>query len=425
MPSTLALASPHRSPPDTEQSQRGTKSEFYLFALWVLVTFTPFRFDELLLYPLALYFAYAVWRNQVQVLMLLRRAWILLVFPIWCLLSPLWAVEPMIAFKQALYLILTMLICFQVAISLSPREIMYAILLATGVIVVTNLLRIYSPGGDSDGFFIHKNQMGKNMVVAWTVALATTLDKGSRPRIRWIACGVAALSLYTALISESATAVLLVAGTAIANLFGAMMLQGGGLRAGRLAILCFLLGGMLGTASLVLPQTKVNPIDPVLSAFGKDRSLTGRTGLWDYAEQQIEEKPLLGVGAGGFWRYHASPLVRRIYEEYHKEARANFNFHNSYYEFAVHQGLIGAAMVIVSIIWAWGWIIRGAVVVATMPQICFFSQSLAVFVRTFTEADFLAPFVIFHMIFWIGALSTLKLVSDRASGQPQTVSEHS
>ncbi|WP_369926213.1 O-antigen ligase family protein [Leisingera sp. XS_AS12] len=377
------------------------------------MTFVQFSFDELLLYPLTLYFTWSAWKNQKQIIALLRKAWILLSFPLWCLISPLWAAEPFTAFKLALYVTLTMLICFQAATRLTPRQIMHAVLLATSIIVVLNLLNIYGPGGRATGIFAQKNTMGKNMVVAWVAASAVTLDPGTLRRYRWAAAAVALLAGYTTLLSGSATAVLLVIGTGLITMFGAAILQGGILRAGRMAALCLMLGASLGTLTLVLPYSRIDPVEKMLDTFGKDRTLTGRTGLWAYAEQQIAKEPLLGVGAGGFWRYRASPVVKRIYEEYYKGPRDVFNFHNSFYEIAVHQGMIGLGLAVLSALWALGQVLRGALALATMPQIYFLAQSLAAMMRTGTEADFFQPFTIFHMLFWIGALSALGVSRDR------------
>ncbi|WP_254695222.1 O-antigen ligase [Leisingera sp. NJS201] len=414
MSATIATAKIRNGP----ASAAAVPRDFVAFTLWVFVTFVQFRFDELLLYPLTLYFTWSAWKNQRQIINLLRKAWILLSFPLWCLISPLWAAEPVTAFKLALYVTLTMLICFQAATRLSPRQIMHAVLLATSFIVVINFLNIYGPGGNPNGIFAQKNTMGKNMVVAWVVASAVALDPGSLRRYRWAAAGAAALAAYTTLLSSSATAVLLLTGTGLANLFGAVILRGGVMRAGRMAALCLMLGTSLGTLSLVVPYSRIDPVEKVLDAFGKDRSLTGRTGLWSYAEQQIAKEPLLGVGAGGFWRYHSSPLVKRIYEEYYKGPRDVFNFHSSFYEIAVHQGLIGLGLVILSALWALARVFRGALGAAAMPQIYFLSQSLAVLVRTATEADFFLPFIIFHMLFWIGALSALKISMDEWKNTP-------
>ncbi len=59
-------------------------------------------------------------------------------------------------------------------------------------------------------------------------------------------------------------------------------------------------------------------------------------------------------------------------------------------------------------LWAQTIIVRGAFRFATMPFIFFLAQSAAVLARTFTESDFLRHFVLFHMLFWIGALIILK-----------------
>ena len=106
--------------------------DFWAFTLWVMVTYVVFKNDELLQYPLALYFMFAIWRDQRVVVPLLVRAWVPLVFVCWCLISPIWAVEPVTAFKTALYLLLTLLICYHVAATLTARQILYAVVLATG-----------------------------------------------------------------------------------------------------------------------------------------------------------------------------------------------------------------------------------------------------------------------------------------------------
>ncbi|WP_281826328.1 O-antigen ligase family protein [Jannaschia rubra] len=381
------------------------RRDFIVLSLWFGVTFVQFPGDQLLLYPLAAYYALTIWRDQRAILPLVSRGWIVLVFPLWCLLSVAWAVEPVEALKHAVYLSLTMLICFQVASSLTPRQIMQSVLLATGVIGVINILYAFGPGEIDRGIFTQKNTMGKNMVVLWIAALATCLDPGA-PRIwRLVAAGLAGIAAVMAVLSDSATAVLLVLASSMILLTGAVILRGGLFRASRLATAFFLLAALAGTAMVVLPTLTADPVAVVLDRFGKDTTLTGRTVLWDYAEDQIAEHPVLGVGAGGFWRYQASPLVRKIYFDFYKAPGDVFNFHNSYYEIAIHQGLVGLALAVMGTLWAVVILTRATVRLGTMPLIYFFTHMLVVLVRSFTEADFLRPFVIFHMIFWIGALA--------------------
>jgi len=381
-----------------------------VFALWAIVTFVQFRYDELLLYPLALYYAYAIWRDQTRILPMLGRAWVLMLYPAWCLLSSLWAVDPASALKHGLYVTLTMLICFNVAMSMTQRQVLHALLLATGTIGVVNLLVAVGTGDMRTGIFPQKNAMGKNMVVLWIVGAAVMLDQDSPRLLRLAGGGLAAIAFTMAIQSESATAVLLCLGSGLVLTFGALFLVGDILRLQRLAILCFGLGIAAAAAAVIVPTLQASPVDAVLDYFGKDRTLTGRTVLWDYAEDQIRERPLLGVGADGFWRYHESPLIQKIYEQFHKGPRDHFNFHNSYYEIAVHQGLIGLGIATVAMAWGVVQIVRGTFRIATVPVIYFFAQMLTVLTRTTTEADFLRPFVLFHMTFWIGALSATRLM---------------
>ena len=384
------------------------------FALWCSVTFVQFPRDELLLYSLALYYMWAIWRDQSKIAPLLASSWVVLLFPVWCLLSPLLAVDPMSALKQSLYLILTLMICFQVAATVSPRRILLAVLIAGGVIGTINFLYAYGTGDVRTGIFAQKNAMGKNMALLWVIGIAAVMDREFSRKVRLAGGALAVVSAWMAVQSQSATAVMLVLGTGVLVVAGSIFLLGGVLRSSRIALLCFCLAASFGVAAIVVPNLQADPVDMVLKAFGKDSTLTGRTVLWKYAEDQIAERPVLGVGANGFWNYHASPIVRKIYHDYHMGAYARFNFHNSYYEITVHQGFIGLGFMVAAILWAMHRVTRGVLVIATMPMIYFFTHALTVLSRTLTESDFLQPFVLTHMILWIGAISVGKALQDRA-----------
>jgi exopolysaccharide production protein ExoQ len=386
---------------------------FIVFSLWCGVTSVQFPHDELLLYPLALYYAWAVWRDQGKIAPLLARSWVLLLFPGWCLVSPLWAVNRVEALQQAIYLILTMMICFHVAATMSPRRIMHALLLATGMVGIINIGYAFTAGDIRTGIFAQKNYMGKYMVLLWAVASAVLLDRGSAWWIRMASCGLAGIAAVMVFLSDSATAQILALAAAATNLGGLIFLRGGLLRASRIVAFSFFLTGVAAAGATVLPVLRADPVEVLLNYFGKDETLTGRTELWTYAEDQIAKRPYLGVGAGGYWRYRASPTVQKIYEEFYKRPGDLFNFHSSYYEIAVHQGLIGVALAGVALAWGLYHITRGAFVLGGLPQIYFFTQTLVVLPRIVTEADFLKPFVLLHMILWIGALSAQRAVRAR------------
>ena len=382
--------------------------EFAAVTLWIIVTFVQFSGDQLLLYPLALYFAVRAVQERARILALMLRAWPILLFPLWCLISPIWAVEPFEAFKQAVYLTLTMVVCFHIALHLNIRQIMLAILTATGTIALLTFILGLPSGNFAWALFPHKNRMGISMMMLWTVAVAIALDSGAERRTRLVAVPFALLALFLVLMSDSATAILLAAASLLICLTATSTLLGGFLRPSRMALTCLVLALIAAVGSIGVSTYKGDPVAVVLDHFGKDRTLTGRTVLWEYAEDQIEERPILGVGSGGFWRYQVSPVVQRIYEEFHKRPWDHFNFHNSYYEVAVHQGLIGLGIVMLAIIWSSTWICRAAFSVANMPHIYFLCVACTVLVRTFTEADFYKHFIIFHMLFWIGTLAAIR-----------------
>lgn len=386
------------------------------FTGWVATTYVQFQRDELLLYPLVLYFLVGLWRSQRRILALLQYAWPFLLFPIWVALSMLWALDGDRAMTTATYTIITAFICLHVAANLTPRQIMHAAMLGASLIGVLNLLEILR--GTPVGIFAQKNNMGIGMVLLWTVSAATFLDKQSPRAIRAVAGTSAGIAAFAALGSGSATAVMLVLASGTLLTVGAVFLRGGFFRPTRLGAASLGLGMVLSAAAALLPSLQEDPVEMVLDHFGKDATLTGRTVLWTYATQEIEDRPYLGVGPGGFWNYYQSPLVRRIFEEFHKGANDHFNFHSSYYEIAVHLGLVGLGLAIASALWALWWVVRGALVVGDMPQIYFFAHSLTVLVRTFTESDFLRPFVLYHMLFWIGALLVIRAVQ---TGEAQRV----
>lgn len=395
------------------------RREFIALMLWVLVTFVQFSGDQLLLYPLALYFAIRAWQQRSAILGLMSISWPLMLFPVWCLLSPIWAVAPSAALKESLYLILTMLICYHVALNVPPRQIMVAVLLATGFAGVLNLILGLPTGDYTKALFAHKNRMGTNMVILWTVSLVTLLDSQSLRVLRLFSAFSAVLALFMIANSFSATAILQAFGTGTLCVISVVLLRGGFWRPNKIALGCVFLALLAGAASIAVSTYNGNPVDDVLDAVGKGRGLTGRTVLWEYAKAEIAQRPLLGVGAGGFWNYNISPLVQRIYEEFYKAPEDVFNFHNSYYEIAVHQGLIGLALVIPALIWATVRLTRATMAFGTMPQIFFLCVLAAVLVRSMTEAELLKPFVIFDMTVWIGALSSeMALRARRNGGSP-------
>lgn len=400
----------HGAAPASALGLGPVERDHLIVTLWFLVTFKQFPNDELILYPMALYFAYAFVRDLDLVFDRVVRGLVLFVFPAWWLLSASWGLQPGTILRSGVQLVLTIMICHCAAARLDARRIMHSLLLAAAFYGVYSLM-LEAAGMvlPARGAFASKNAMGVAMVILWMAALCTALDRGSPRLLRLAAALACLLALRQIAVANSVTAILL-AGGVTAIVLGLAMLGGGLLRTpGGLAALLLGGAGVTAAAAVVLSTNEVDLVGEVLGAFGKDTTLTGRTVLWQYAEEEIALRPLLGVGEGGFWTPHdGSSQARRIYDEFHKTPNSSFSFHNAYYEIAVHQGLIGLGLAVLPVAWCLWRVLGSALRRVTMPDAFFVCVALVTMARSVTEAGLMAPFAMLPMLLFIGALLTLR-----------------
>lgn len=140
------------------------------------------------------------------------------------------------------------------------------------------------------GIYIHKNGLGRMMVLSALVFLLST----SSSRNRWIAWSGFILSIAIIVLSTSKTA-LAILFTSIALLPFYKALRWRSSLAGCFAIVTVLVGG---SVAVLLASNA----EAILGVFGRDLTLTGRTDLWVAVLDKIGERPWLGYGYGGFWR---------------------------------------------------------------------------------------------------------------------------
>jgi len=76
-----------------------------------------------------------------------------------------------------------------------------------------------------------------------------------------------------------------------------------------------------------------------------DSTLTGRTIIWDFAQYEIERRPILGWGYQSFWLVPDSPSV-----EAPGWVKGMPNAHNGYYDTMLEMGYVGLAFLVVFII---------------------------------------------------------------------------
>ena len=198
--------------------------------------------------------------------------------------------------------------------------------------------------GDWRGVFPHKNVLGPVMAVAVFVELYLLTLHDGRPRWRW---GLLALYLSLVIFSHSATgwflAALYIGTAALFQIWRHHQI------AAALAALVAVIA-MVGLAATLWTDPRW-----VLSAIGKDPTLTGRTTLWRVVLEFIHEKPMLG------WGYHAmwEPLdPTTIYADRLTGNWGVTSSHNTFLEITLQLGFVGLGLMVLILLSAWRRAVR-------------------------------------------------------------------
>jgi exopolysaccharide production protein ExoQ len=266
----------------------------------------------------------------------------LMVLPLFCLVSVLWSDAPGASLRSGLQLTLTCAFAILVARRLPPGRFLIVV---TGVLAAIVALGIVAGSYRSDtgaltGHFASKNAMGMAAALLAVAAAGQVGRAGAGVPMR--AGAVVALSLG-------------VGGVVLAQSMGALVAMAIGLSTYPvLAILrrlslrlqvvasvgCVLMAGFL----IVVLIANLDAVAAmILSATGKDITLTGRTDLWRTALDEIANRPWLGHGYQAFWRI-GNPEAEHLWRAFGIDTRSGFHFHNLYLSNAVEIGLIGAGI---------------------------------------------------------------------------------
>jgi len=254
-------------------------------------------------------------------------------------MSVSWSVAPDITLRRSVALLFTSLLGCLIAARYSWRgmvELFAATFLILAVGSLISALAFPSLGVDDSlhvgawqGLWLEKNQLGAAMAKGVLACVSAAVLAPAR-RLFWIASAVLCGTLV--LLSTSTTALLAM----LVVLAGGIALAG--LRQGGLLMLCtfwLMLVLLIGLGGLVALAP-----DALLGAFGKDATLTGRTGLWEALSRRIELRPWEGYGYGAFW---SDPQGPAFYVRRDVGWRAP-TAHNGWLEVLVQLGWMGLAL---------------------------------------------------------------------------------
>lgn len=299
--------------------------------------------------------------------------------------STAWSAAPELTLRRGFALLGTSAFGVFLASRFTPRELLRVLAATAGLLAVSSLafaialpaigVDHHTHAGAWKGVFTHKNSLGGEMVTGCVAFLLLRLDL-PRGR-RWIATGGLALCLFLLLMSTSKTALtVLMALFACAALF--RMLRWRIDVAIIVVLLAVLVGGSIAAAVVANWET-------LLTAMGKDPSLTGRVPMWQVLVRTIGHRPVLGYGYNAFWLGHTGPSAGPLREIGWDTPTA----HNGFLDTGLQVGLLGLGLFLAGYVTA-------------------FRQALAGLRRTVT-ADGLWPLLIMTMLLLYNATESVLL----------------
>ena len=266
----------------------------------------------------------------------MNRNKLLLAVPVMAILSGLWSLTPTASSYHGVQFLLSFLVAFVFFPKFTPRRLL-VIIFVYGVFLQLCSIYVYVKGGYwHDGFpgvFQHKNLMGMFSTLQIFTALTLFLA-GWRRKLCFLSL---ALAFFFLAKSTSGTSIVLT--VVVLAMFPAIRVVQKGMAP------TFVMMGLGAVAFsivalLALLYVNVDPTETVLRLLGKDSTLTGRSTLWDFGMQSIDDNPWLGVGFLAYWNSSESSVA---YLNFVIEQVLGM-FHNVYVEVAVALGFTGLAV---------------------------------------------------------------------------------
>ncbi|MFS0850939.1 O-antigen ligase family protein [Novosphingobium panipatense] len=301
-----------------------------------------------------------------------------LAYPLFALLSTIWAIHPEVTSRAAVQMILTAFTGLVFSQADRPRAVLVALFIVYSGYTVLSLMvgntqldgiegipALVGIGGEAKNYF--SNSAATGVLLALIMAVAC-LEKRARG-LALVSLSIASACLVATVRAHSAGAVASLA-LAVALLLPLLALRRRtpGLKAGLTIAMLIVL--ILGAAFFQPLLTLVQELS------AKDAGLTGRGYLWYRAAFIIEESPWLGTGYFGFW-IPENPDAVGFWRYFHiRQEGTAFSFHNSYIQTIVETGYLGLAVLVMS--WGVGIIglLRRFVLTPSLPT-CFWLSYLA------------------------------------------------
>lgn len=253
---------------------------------------------------------------------------------VYAALSTLWSDDPAQTIERSIAMFVLLFLAVYFAVRFSPKEQLRFIGLMSIFFIIGSILFIFllpsygAPVHEWQGVFLHKNTLGRMMVIAALVAL-TYPD--NRPRILVLRVIGYLLALWLIYGADSMTSLLLLV-IITAMSFGYRLLRLGGILS-----VVVVVALSVPTFTLVYGLATMDS-DAFLNSIGRESNLTGRTEVWENVSLAIEDRPLLGYGYGAFFKRWDG-----VYGDFwsHYSNWAPGSSHHAYLDITVNIGYLG------------------------------------------------------------------------------------
>ncbi len=266
----------------------------------------------------------------------------IIVYPIIVLISASWSEIPLVSLYFGVQFCLTILAGILIGVIATQRQLVLGIFIAMAIFVI--LCIISGRTGPSAagpvliGLTSGKDTMGYDGMTLFAAAAAVIIDSRQRYIYRFLALGLAPLGAYIATTVQSAGPMLSTVGF-VPIFFGVLGLRYLNLHSRWLLV-------VLGTALAIFAFPSIYNLiperagDQILLALHKDITLTGRTAIWEKADQWIAASPEIGHGFRSFWLGGSSDSTGILHKFGGIDPRA-FEIHNTFLEVLVDTGWVG------------------------------------------------------------------------------------
>ena len=352
----------------------------------------------------------------------LARFWPLLLIGVLAMASALWSAEPGVSGRYGLQLFLTIGVGAVLVVTCAPERLVRGLFISCAIVLVLSILSGRQGGSLSGpvliGLLGSKNEMGTLCFLLLGAAASVGVASAQPRALRLLSAPIAALAALYLVKAFSAGAVL-----------GAMIFFGtfvGLVVASKLSASAkFLLA--LTFVVLVAPLWMVrNDLAEIwrhilVDVLHKDAGLTGRDYLWAHADALISAQPLLGHGYRSTWLGHGVDTIGLL-RWAGLQSGEGFSFHNSYKEWLVDFGFVGAALIVLALgVGMVRMLIQASRQGVTASELFFASVGVVFAVRAYFEYVF-GPFssstilvIVVAGLGYLGPRSTAGWTAARAS----------